>query len=135
MDAATRQDILDLISRYSYGYDDQDWDMFDSIWAEDAVWTISTMRFEGRTAIVDGLRSFREGRAADGFQTRHYQTNTLLSPAGDGFVKGSTLVLVAWQRAGEAAPTPVHTGVYRDEFVKTSAGWRFGSRLGELDHD
>ena len=135
MDMQDRQQILDLISGYSYGYDGQDWDLFESLWADEAVLKGGPTTRRGPAEIVAGFRARRERLAAEGVQTRHYQTNTLLSDAGGGRVMGRSLLLVAWQRAGEPAPVVRHTGVYTDEFFKTGAGWRIVSRTVDIDHD
>ena len=135
LNADDRAAILDLINQYSYGYDTQDWDLFSSIWADDAVLAAAgaeTRTAEGITALA---RKRREGLAQDGIQTRHYQTNTLLTKHGNDHATGRTMIFVAWQRSGEPTPTPMHTGQYRDEYVRTANGWRIVRRELVVDHD
>jgi hypothetical protein len=135
MKVADRQDIADLISAYSYGYDTLDWELFGSIFAPDAIMASPLGESQGRETIVARSREFRERLAADGVQTRHYQTNTLLNEGSDGRIGGRTLVFVAWQHTGEPGPTPMHTGEYRDEYVRTPDGWRIARREVVIDHD
>ena len=91
MDPADRIAILDLISRYSYGYDTQDWELFASIWADDAVLVNGDEETWSATRIVAAGRKRREMLAAEHIQTRHSQTNTLLEEQG-GRVTGRTIL-------------------------------------------
>ena len=134
MNADDRAAILDLISGYSFGYDTQDWELVESIFAEDAVLSGARGESVGRDAVVRGLRKRRERLAGEGIQTRHYQTNTLLQEE-DGAVFGRTLMFVAWQHDGEPGPKPMHTGEYRDRFARTPHGWRIARRELVVDHD
>ena len=134
MNTTDRTAILDLISRYSYGYDTQDWELFALIWTDDAVVTEGDGRSWGVAAFLTRSRSRRETLAAEGIQTRHYQTNALLDVAEDGRVSGRTLVSVAWQHADSHKPVLMHTGEYLDEFVQVDGAWRFARREVVIDH-
>ncbi len=137
MDAQDRQEILDLIANYSYGYDTRDWDRFASVWDDAAQLggPGGQGALVGPDAIVEWARTRREGLAGDGIQTRHYQTNTLLEEINDGRVRARTMMFIAHQHQGEPGPRPMHTGEYNDEFVRTSEGWRFARRELQVDHD
>jgi 3-phenylpropionate/cinnamic acid dioxygenase small subunit len=137
---ADRQQILDLISRYSYTWDTKDAEAWSALFLDDA--TVSTY-LAGH--LSDTMRSNKERLAtareshqrfiAQGIQTRHYQTNSLLERTSDGSVRGETMLAVVWQSAGDSAPKLVHSGTYRDVFVKTASGWKFASREIRLDHE
>jgi hypothetical protein len=122
-----RQQILDLISRYSYTWDGKDAEAFTALFQENA--TVSTY---SAGTLSSTMRSNKERLAraherfqlftTQGIQTRHYQTNTILERLSDGTVRGDTLFQVAWQYASEPAPKLVHSGTYRDLFAKTFVG-------------
>jgi len=135
------QEIMDLIHRYSYSYDEaKDPDAWGSLFLENATWSA----YEPNSSVPVMLTKSNEERRRgaeqrlrlmgnQGVQTRHYTTDTLLKKAGEGRVEGITMVLVAWQYASEASPRLMHTGYYRDEFAKTEHGWRFASREAHMD--
>jgi hypothetical protein len=136
---ADRQEILDLISKYSYTWDAKNAEGFAALFTEDA-----TLSNYSAGNLTDTTRSSKErltrarerfqSFTAQGIQTRHYQTNTLLEQLPSGSVRGTTLFQVVWQYAAEPAPKLVHAGIYRDTFMKTSSGWKFGSREVRIDH-
>jgi 3-phenylpropionate/cinnamic acid dioxygenase small subunit len=136
---ADRQAILDVISRYSYAWDGKDADAFAALFDDDAVmsaYNAGTLGSTVRTSkqLHAGARARHDWFTAHGIQTRHYQTNTILERMPDGSVRGTTMFSVLWQYATDPAPKPVHTGVYRDVFVKTRSGWKFASREVRIDH-
>ncbi len=133
LNADGRQAILDLISRYSHGYDTEDWDLFASIWADDAVVLVGETETWSATRILEVSRQARETLAAENIQTRHSQTNTLLEEQGDR-ITGRTIVSVAWQHADEHKPVLMHTGEYLDEFVRVDGQWRIARREVVIDH-
>jgi 3-phenylpropionate/cinnamic acid dioxygenase small subunit len=134
-----RQQILDLISRYSYTWDGKDAEAYTALFQDNA--TMSTYSAGTLNSITRSNKE-RLARAHErfhsftvqGIQTRHYQTNTILERQSDGSVRGNTLFQVVWQYAAEPAPKLVHSGTYRDLFARTSSGWRFASREIHIDH-
>jgi hypothetical protein len=136
-----RQEIMDLIYRYSYTYDEaKDPDAWVSLFLKNATWSA----YEGNSSVPVLLTKSNEERrqfvgqrmkklAVQGVQTRHYMTNTLLNKTGEGRVEGITMFLLIWQYASEASPRLINTGFYRDEFIKTEHGWMFASREAYTD--
>lgn len=133
IDPNDRQEILDLISKYSYAYDTQDWEMFASIWADSATWTAGSTTLSGREGILSWLRPRREGHAEAGVRTNHYQTNTLLTAHNHRIITGLTMVLIVHWQGTAATPVITFASRYRDEFVRTADGWRIASRRIEID--
>jgi 3-phenylpropionate/cinnamic acid dioxygenase small subunit len=134
-----RQQILDLISTYSYTYDARDIEGFVALFTEDCVWEAfangaakptvrAANRGELRAVVAQRLAMLQQ----KGIQSRHYQTNTLLVARADGQVEGTTMLNLVWQQPNEK-PSTVMTGVYRDLFVKTGAGWRSAKRSFFMD--
>ena len=131
----TRFAIEDLVTSYSYGYDQMEWDLYASIWAEDAVLASSAGEQKGREMLVSGARKWREHLQTQGIQTRHYQTNTLLTFVDKEHLQGRTMLQVAWQKHGKKEPVLVHTGIYTDEYQLIDSGWLIVRRQITIDHD
>ena len=137
--AEDRQQILDLISAYSYAWDGKDIEGYLALYAKDCIWeaypsgaSAPTVRTTGR----DELRAVAAQRLAAlqqaGIQSRHYQTNTLLAVGADGQIEGTTMLNLMWQVPG-GKPYTVTTGIYRDLFVKVDGGWKIARRTLLMD--
>jgi|SRR5262245_2976578 len=137
--AVDRQEILDLISRYSYTWDGKNAEGWTALYLDNAThasysggeFTRASQSNKERLAYA---RERHQSFTKQGIQTRHYQTNPVLERAPDGTVQGETMFSVIWQYAGEPAPKLAHSGIYRDVFVKTASGWKFGRREVHVDH-
>lgn len=132
-----RSEITDLIYRYSYTVDARDIESFVSLFTEDCRWVAHLAE---RTIVLDSRTKLREHVTTrlkyftdQGIQTRHLQTNTILTRVNADQVQGVTYVTLLGQVKGEAAPRVISTGIYKDEFVKTEEGWRFSIREATLD--
>ncbi len=132
--AADRIALMDLVHRYSYTWDGRDTEGWVALFTEDAVIRatfVDTLAWSygsdaDRRRFIDG---FYETMTKQGLvRTRHVQTGTILTPQPDGSVVAETMFLVAFQYRGERAPRITNSGVYRDRFVRTPAGWKFALR-------
>ena len=137
--AADRQQILDLISASSYTYDGKDLERYIALFTKDCVLEIvpagaakPTVRAANKSelsaVVVQRFAMLRE----KGIQSRHYQTNTLLTQSADGQVEGTTMLNLMWQVPGEK-PYTVTTGTYHDLFEKTEGGWKLAKRTLLMD--
>jgi len=137
--AADREQILDLISASSYTYDGKDLERYIALFTKDCVLEMfpagaatPTVRAANRTEL-SAVAAQRFAMLRDkGIQSRHYQTNTLLTLHAGGQVAGTTMLNLMWQVAGEK-PYTVTTGIYRDLFVKTEGGWKLAKRTLLMD--
>lgn len=140
LNSTDRQEIMDLIYGYSYTYDSKDLAGWLSLFKDDAIWS----DYEGNSSVLKVVTRSNEERRqlieprlealkAQGIQTRHYMTNTILNQTSEGNVDGITMLLLLWQYPSEANPRPINTGYYRDEFIKTEHGWMFASREAHID--
>ena len=137
---ADRQEILDLISRYSYAWDRKDAGGWVALFKDDAMLLVyrdgglrSELRSNGErlTAAREALRSQRE----HGVQMRHLQTNTVLERMSDGSVQGDTMITVLRQEKEEPAPRLHMSGTYHYRFEKTPSGWKFARRELRADQN
>jgi 3-phenylpropionate/cinnamic acid dioxygenase small subunit len=142
MDTQDRQQILDLISGYSYSYDGNDIDALVQLFDEEAVTNVfvpSQDRPFHTTTTLSQLREEigkrRASLARKGIQTRHFMANTVLTVVSHDRILGRTVFLVIWQRRGKLMPRVMHSGIYEDEFLRTPKGWRFVRRDLRLDHE
>ena len=95
MDSIDRQAIVDLISHYSYSYDENDMEMFTSLFVKDAVVSIAANEISAAN-FIKAAAMRRNKHAQEGIKTRHYQTNTVISEAGEGTVRAKTMFLVVY---------------------------------------
>lgn len=130
---AERQEILDLISRYSYAWDRKDADGWVALFTDNATLVVyrgGTLRSELRSngARLAAARAALGSQREQGVQMRHLQTNTVLERLSDGAVQGETMITVLRQEPGAPTPKPHMTGTYHDRFEKTRSGWKFTRR-------
>jgi hypothetical protein len=116
--------------------DSRDWDGLDDVFHPEAVGHYG-VTMVGRPAIVTSIRSFLDGCGA----TQHLLGNYQIDIDGD-HARSVTKARVIHVGAGErAALTPYEAiGVYRDQLIHTSQGWRIINRyfdvhftLGDVD--
>ena len=126
-----------LVARYSHHADFGEAERVADLFAEDAVWEMDEMRFEGR----DTIRAMMRGRQEmQGRRSRHVCTNLLVEVTDADHAIG--LVYLTLYRHDFDGPEteqgavpetrPLAVGQYRDRFVRTSQGWRFAHRKAEV---
>ena len=144
MNIEDRFEILDLISSYSHAWDSNDVDLHLSLFIDEPNIGEVGEEFKGKPSeyrktdkkfIRQFFEVFHHQISEKGSQSRHIQTNTLLEELSDGFVSGKTIYTVLVQYRGDPNPRLFSCGIYEDEFVKTSDGWKFRSRKIIADHD
>lgn len=135
-----REAITDLVSRYGHTWDNKNPEEWTRLFTEEADWLFySGGELKKSIHTRNGRLNFAKEKLdlfiKQGIQTRHLQSNTILSLDENDSIHGETIFLVSWQTTGETAPALVHTGVYRDIFVRTPAGWKFSRREVHVDHE
>jgi hypothetical protein len=135
-----RQAILDLISEYSYTYDEDRLDEFVKLFTDDAKTYIYLAGAE--TPIVETssnaerqrvLQEVRSGPINQAGMPRHFQTNTTLTRVSANRISGRTMVMGTQQPYDGTEARILFTGVYEDEFLLSNGAWRFATRRGLLD--
>ncbi len=120
--------ILDLISRYSYTYDENLIDEFMTLFTDDAEVDLLTYS-KGLEEIRKQVEERRKYLSDNGIQPRHHQTITVLTEVSENRVHGKTYVLLTWYHKGRSELELRYSGMYDDEFIKTDAGWKFHKRI------
>ena len=119
--AQDRADIEQVIATYGHVVDDNAWDRAHLVFADDFVFDFSEF---GRPNLhgVGELRSALEGRKV----YSHHSTNVSIFEGEDGVVR------VRSKFIGFPNEGPPISGDYRDEFVRTVAGWRLARRRSSV---
>jgi SnoaL-like domain len=133
--------IQETIAQYSYTYDSQDAEGFAQLFVEDGVFevfgpgqTTASVRLRSRTEIREwAAQRLQERRGR--FTSRHYQSGILFDELTSDSALTRTMVLVTHQGVAEAAPRPITSGVYHDQWRKTSTGWRLVHRAAHVDQE
>lgn len=95
-------------------------------WADTFIDDGSFNTFVGREALI----AFADGFIASNPNTRHWNSSIRITTTADG--AAGTAYLMLWKVSTQPAEV-VLSGIYTDELVKTSQGWRFKARLIEID--
>jgi hypothetical protein len=130
LSAEDREEIRDLYTRYSFGMDRGDRDLFASVWAEDAHWVCEAISLDvtGRDRILE-FHASGPGAAAP-----------MPLPGGSIRIAGHPLITVVDGEARGLAEFVAHrftgdvvhtysVGYYEDRFVRTDDGWRIRQRI------
>lgn len=113
-------EIREVLADYGHVVDDHDWDRAEDVFMPDVVFESNNgeMVLNG---ISDIVATFR-GRN----MYAHVTTNTTLRENSDGTVSAHSKFL------GFPNEGPPVTGDYRDQLVRTAAGWRLAHRSAEI---
>ena len=135
-----RADILDLISEYSYSFDEDRISDYVALFLADAELSFYnagaaaplalTSTNDERLAVMQAIRS---GPINQPGQPRHIQTNTVLQVVSPERVAGRTMVICTQQPFDGSPCRVLFSGIYEDQFQKTNQGWRFAVRKCLLD--
>ncbi len=117
--------IREVIERYTSAATRGDWDGFEELWTDDAVWLVGhpvNSRVQGAGAIKEELMATLENQ--DFFiQMTHDPVITL---EGEGRASATTLIHALARLEGHHQVT--NFGIYSDELVKIDGSWRFSRR-------
>lgn len=132
--AEDRAAIEDLLARYLFALDWNDFDTFGATFTEDAIFEYVRGTASGRDAIVETIRAFKE-------RIGTIYTDEQGNPAVLRHVLGQTVIRVEGARAWTTAfwwemanngpnnsPLIGSFGIYEDELRKDDGRWRFSSR-------
>ena len=113
-----RADVEDLIARYANSWEFRACEAWADLFAEDGAF----FHVRGRAALEALCREATEHQV-------HAQTNTMLVQVSEDRILGVTNVVFGTHEPGVGGSARLTGyGDYHDVFVRTPAGWRFGSR-------
>lgn len=127
MKVEDRLKIQDLISMYSYTYDENLIDEFMTLFSDDAEVDLLTYS-KGLDEIRKQVEERRKYLSNNGIHPKHHQTITVLTDISENRVYGKTYFLLTWYREASSELELRNSGMYNDEFIKTDSGWKFRKR-------
>ncbi len=119
LSAGDRLAIHEVLARYARAIDFQRWEELPTLFTPDCVLDFGAVMgtHEGHA----GVRRLGEMIGATGLTMRHYSTNVIVEPVGDGRARATSYVLAFTGPAfGSLVPT---TGRYEDDFVRHDGRW------------
>ena len=118
-----RQDIADVLLRYSTGIDRRDWVLFRSCWTADVVADYTGI---ARWESADAITEFMETAHVDMGHTMHRLSNLAIAIDGNTATARSYVDAILMMPDGKTGLNP--TGFYDDDLIRTSEGWRIARR-------
>ena len=129
--------VRQAFHRYALGFDEDDFELFEDCFTEDAVFSTATVGpIQGRADIRAYFKQRRDGRRSRGEQSRHLITNVALLEED-----ATSVLAVAYVTAVVAvrgAQPSMHFGWYRDRLVSDGHVWRIREHYihaDGADHD
>src|ERR1700722_2500798 len=121
-----RLEIQDLFGKYAHAVDTCDWDLYRSLYTEDAIIDYST--FGAPVGTVVEIAAYLAGHMANFKSAQHAVMNIMLTIDGDT-ATGHTICFNPTVREVDGEERVTIAGLwYDDTFVRTAAGWRIKSR-------
>jgi hypothetical protein len=120
-----KQEIAELVIRYSTALDGCDWDLLKQCFVDDPVFDA-----DGYPPITD-FETIRDSvsMALGGLDaSQHYVTNIAVELDGDRASVVSYLQAQHVRASAGIEPNFLVAGIYRDDVVRTPNGWRFSHR-------
>jgi SnoaL-like domain len=125
-----RAEILDLYARYALAMDRADRELFSGVWSEDSVFYCAAIGLDahGLPAILEYFdrRPGAAPPAPESGSSLRLSGNQHIVLDGD---RATGVAEMASFRYTGAALYPYSVGLYEDEFVRTTEGWRIGHRI------
>lgn len=120
--AERRFEVLDVVYRYATGIDTRDWDLFRTVFTDDAQVDFGFARWESGDAFTEFMRETHDPAG----RTLHRMTNTVITGVEPLAARtyGDAVVLRADNLTGTIA-----NAWYDDAFVQTEAGLRIRRRI------
>lgn len=132
--AQDRAQIEDLMARYLFAIDYQDWDAYVATFAEDGILEFASGTTQGREAIRETVVRFASGMARayhteDGklAKLRHVILQSSVRVEGDRAWARSLWLEMANHGPGDTMKMGTY-GIYEDEMVKQNGQWLFAKR-------
>lgn len=123
--------IVDTINLYYHSIDAHNLKGLNSVFTEDAKIDFSDglVKYVGAKGMIKGIQDILTGGGIS--SSNHFSTSTRVSVSGDTARTDSvSAVFLMSERSGGGTGTVIVRGLrYRDEWIRTTAGWRIRYRL------
>ena len=124
-------DIMATLARYSTALDQRDWALLEQVFTEDLVYDAGEWTTHSFPEYLERLRPYLEGCGP----TQHLLGNHRIELQGDT-ARSAVYVRAFHVGTHELSETTYEMfGEYRDELVRTPAGWRSRHRTLRLHHE
>lgn len=126
---ADESELRDLIHRYAFGLDRQDWVLWRSIFVDEVLIDMSDFNPDPpprRLAIEKHVR-FTKTMFAGFDATQHFMGSHRFAIDGDNAVITAHMRAEHWLTSGQGGDRYTMYGTYTDECVRTADGWRLTS--------
>ena len=128
-------EILDLVSRYSFAWDNRDQEAWEAIWTDDAEAAWFTNGSDKPAIAAKGIDQIgpltvrTKKFSSKGLITKHTMPNSAVTPVSESEAKVTTHAIIFWQLKGvDMLPRPVQMGYYYSVVVKENGEWKFKNR-------
>ena len=146
MSADDRLEIMEMVARYAYAWDEKNAHAYAACFTEDAEFEVYTrgreapaFRQEGRDAIERWAKGMHSGelegmRAPDPLERTRHAPGGVVFDAIEGDTAQTRAMLFETRVAGgRSTAVPQISGVYTDEWRRTPEGWRLSRRVLRMD--
>jgi hypothetical protein len=119
-------ELLDLVHRYCFALDTQDWELWQSIFTDDVVIDLTDYEPEPapqrvrKTSLVPYVRALFAGFDA----TQHFIGTHRVAIEGDTATVTAHMRAEHWLTSGQGGDRYTMYGTYTDDCVRTADGWR-----------
>lgn len=122
-------DLRDLIHRYAFGLDRQDWTMWRSVFADEVTMDMSDYQPDPPPRPAPADRVVRNARTLfAGFDgSQHFMGSHRYAIDGDTAVITAHMRAEHWLTSGQGGDHYTMYGTYTDECMRTSDGWKLTS--------
>ncbi|MCP1470394.1 3-phenylpropionate/cinnamic acid dioxygenase small subunit [Sphingobium sp. OAS761] len=128
-----RLEIQDLLARYSYAIDEQDWDALDDVFVPDAV--IDYSETGGAKGSVAQIKAWLPVAMKRFPRYQHMVATTKLELDGDTARSRTCLFNPMVYQGDDGSEQVFFIGLwYRDRLVRTTTGWRISERYEEMGY-
>jgi 3-phenylpropionate/cinnamic acid dioxygenase small subunit len=129
VERAAKQDITEVLVRYSTGIDSRDWDLFRTCFTEEVLAEYDGIAtWHGVDEITDSMTTSH----ADMGLTMHQLANVAITVDGDTATARCYVDAVLMAADGQTGLNP--RGFYDDQLIHTDDGWRIQHRRYTMVH-
>ncbi len=122
-------DLRDLIHRYAFGLDHQDWELWRSVFTDEVRFDMSDFAPEPPPRFLPAEKNVRamQRMFAEFDATQHFMGSHRYAIDGDTAVITAHMRAEHWLTSGEGGDKYTMFGTYTDECVRTPEGWKMQS--------